>query len=127
MPQLKRWSHLLVDISVSNRCNSMLSISLKNQKTLGKYINHNVNPNFNITAKFNNKSYNLKSSIYAKYSYGFEVGSNINQDLLNSLLREAEVSILVFQNNKQIIGIIYPLLGAKQAITSAYNKCKRFS
>ena len=70
----------------------------------------------------------MKSSIYVKYSYGFEVGSTyINQDLLNSLMREAEVSILVFQNNKQIIGIIYPLLGAKQAITSAYNKCKRFS
>ena len=56
-----------------------------------------------------------------------EIGSNINQGLLNSLLRATDVSIFVFQNNKQIIGINYPLVGAKQAITNAYNKCKRFS
>ena len=70
VPQLNRWSHLLVDISVRRRCNPMLAVSLKNQKTLGRYINHNVNPNFNITVKINNKSYNLRPKIFAKYSYG---------------------------------------------------------
>ena len=32
IPQFEKWSHLLVDISVSNRCNSMLSVSLKKSK-----------------------------------------------------------------------------------------------
>jgi hypothetical protein len=127
IPQLKKWSHLIVDISVRNRCNPMLAVSLKNQKTLGRYINHNVNPNFNMTAKISNKSYNLTTKIYAKYNNGFEIGSNISKGLLNSLMREVDISIFVFQNKKQIMGINYPLVGAKQAITIAYNKCKRYS
>ena len=126
MPQLKKWSHLAVDISVRNRCKLMLSASLKNQKTLGRYINHNVNPNLNMTAKISNKSYGLTTKIFVKYSNGFEVGSYINKGLLNSLMRGIDISIFVFQNKKQILGINYPLVGAKQAITTAYNKCKRY-
>ena len=127
VPQLKRWSHLVVEMTVRQRCNAILGVSLKTQKTLGRYVNHKLNPSFNINVKINNKSYNLKPNIYAKYNYGFEIGSFINQNLLNSLMRGTDVSIFVFQNNKQIIGINYPLVGAKQAIISAYNKCKRFS
>ena len=37
VPQLKRWSHLVVEMTVRQRCNVILGVSLKTQKTLGQY------------------------------------------------------------------------------------------
>ena len=108
-----RWSHLVFDFSTKRQCNAGLAVSLKKQKLLGKYISHILNPNITMRAKINNNTYNLKTKLYAKYRYGFEIGGAINQNLLNSILKGTNITIFANQNNKQIVGINYPLSGAK--------------